>query len=643
MKKVNEEDYLDSLLKSMNNKVEESDDDKAERLLKEQIKEAVQKTHLQQDEMELEYSEPAVSEIKIENEDIITKNIDTLQEQASPESEEKVAAEDLAAVSDTENNTTSENDMNESTPIQLGEEYSHLFEPESSDFKISDIPDRDPEELSQSEIERLANMDLDDFLNENEAESVSVSSLLGSGETPNKQDTNNVENIIPTATSPVKDILDDPATNEMSVTGTSVTETSGTRTSGTGTSATGIDGTATDMVTGAANLAGDALGALGGLAQEISTESAAVAAAAASLGEAVNPKDKKKEKKAKKPKKSKDNKDTSDKDPKNKKAGKKFNLLEFIKNIFFEEIESPEKISDKELVEPKDENERVLRELYGDTTDTEYDDESVPEEKSKKGFFSKKGKKTKNVEESSEEDEDDAEYELERQNNKKAKKEKKAADKAKKKEAAEAKKAKKPPKPKKEPKPKKPKKPKKPTRPQDMIKIKPGSLILFIMFVSGIVIFVQISNTAFQYQNSVSKANFYYQSGNYEKSYQYLQGVELKEADKHLYEQVITIMYLQKHYSSYEHYVELGMGVEALDSLIKGVSRYYEFNNKAKELGVSEQYDAIRVELVDALKTTFAISEAKAISYAALADEDFVQYYYTLESYGGMIKNDSNN
>ena len=68
LKKVNEEDYLDSLLKSMTNKVEESDDDKAERLLKEQIKEAVQKTHLQQDEMELEYSEPAVSEIKIENE-----------------------------------------------------------------------------------------------------------------------------------------------------------------------------------------------------------------------------------------------------------------------------------------------------------------------------------------------------------------------------------------------------------------------------------------------------------------------------------------------------------------------------------------------------------------------------------------------
>lgn len=661
MKKYNEEDYLDSLLKSVNNKEEESDDDKEERLLKEEIKEAVEKTNLKSEKEIIEYdnlddsndsndSNNSEASDQVDGDENSNESDDLEKDDIHNEDKDNTGS--LTNTDSTGTGPTGAFVESQDIANELGDEYNHLFEPESDNFKISDIPDRDPEELTDSEIERLANMDLDEFLKGIEDDDTSVNSLLGAGsnisstnienekdnlrhqvESQHNAEASATRNTVKSdGVANVEDEVDLLNTDGIASLEKTVSEIAGMTGDVGGLSSIAVDATSN-------------IGMAGSVVGGVISESVAVAAAAAeAMGSVDSKKEKKKtkkEKKAPKDKKIKKGKNGNDSnvDGENPKTGKKFSILKFIRDIFFEEIEEPR--TDKPTInssEPKDENERVLRELYGNTEDGEIDESQIVAA-SKKGFFSKKGGKSPSdeVEESLDEEE------LELQNKKNAKKEKKAAAKAKKAEEKQAKKDKKPPKVKKAPKPKKEKKPKPKTRRQDMIKIKPGALILLIMFVSGTVIFVQISNTAFQYQNVINKANEYFQKENYQKAFDYLEGVELKENDKALYEQIVTIMYVQKQYDSYENYMELGMGVEALDSLVKGISRYYEFHEKAKELGVENQLEDSRAHMIEALKNTFAISEAKAISYAALAEEDFVQYYYTLESYGGMINNDSDN
>lgn len=583
MKDFNEEDYLDSLLKKMDGKVEESDDDKQERLLKEQIKEAVEKTNSMTGEDMIQYEEPENSS---ELEDHALDPDDKMESSGIKAAETEKQAETKTV---TETVTKAE-------PEKQAEKIE--FEPEEDEevtdsTGMSDIS-KSIDDLSQEEIERLANLDLDEFLKEVGGESsqedagiLDFAEAFGSTKAESSEDSQQAA---------------EAAAVMFAASGAAIEN-----------AADALAGT-----TGAIGLAG-----------------AAVASSIAGMAESDSQPEGKGKKNKKDKKDKKNNKNTNK---------KKFNILKFIRNIFFEEIEIPDESEKSTLANSRDDNGSVLGDVYNERGENE----ATEEQPKKRGLFSKAGKKTKGAEEKEtfdEDEEEDEAYELEQKQRKKEAKEKKAAEKAKKAEEAKAKKAEKPKKAKKPPKPKKEKKPKPPVRRQDLIKIRPVPMIFFIMFIAGIVLLVQIGNTAFYYQNSIKEAEFNYELGNYEEAYSYLHGMkdELKESDMELYNQTETIMFIQKQYNSYENYMKMGMGLEAVDSLIKGIARYQQFyHSKAQEYGVQEQYDDIKAKIVEALQKTFAMSENKAISYASLAEEDFVQYYYTIESYGGMI-DDRNN
>lgn len=473
---------------------------------------------------------------------------------------------------------------NDTVLNELSEEYNDIFEPEDNNFKISDIPDREPLELSQRELDRLEHMDAD-----------TISS-----------------NVI--SDNPLVETLSSKRQEMLSESEQSVTEES------------------------ASNF----------LNKEISNE---VTSEVALTNENM---------------KKKNTKEKRDKKDKPIKAKKNFSLGKFIRNIFFEEIITEDKAVvdsinkvkengnlllhesdnsiENETNEPKDENERVIQELFGNVEAGTDDVANIQSEKQvKKGFIARIKekiaiKKAKSAElDKAFEEAEEKEIELNKIA-KEAKKAKKAAAQNKKTETKNAK-ASKPKKQKKEKvkKPKKEKKPKEPTKPEDLLKIKPVSLLFLILFVSGVVILVQIGISSFYYTNDINKAKRYYELGNYEKAYEALHGTELKASDEHLYDQICTIMYVRKQYISYQNYVKLGMGVDALDSLVMGIQSYYDNYPTAKDLGVSEQLDAAKAEIVQGLKTSFSMSEEKAIGYSALSKENFTQYYMTLESYGGMV------
>lgn len=364
-----------------------------------------------------------------------------------------------------------------------------------------------------------------------------------------------------------------------------------------------------------------------------------------------------------------DNKEADNKEPEKKESvqvdeskikpekPKKDSFFKKIKKVFFDSLEdespkeeaadngngentsSEDKSADKPEAdngEPKDENEQIIEDVFGNK-DT-LDDSEAP----KKGFFARfkyrlAQMKAKRIEEEKAEEEAERLDNEEKQKNKELKKAAATEKKEKKKQAAEQKKAAKPKKVK-QSKPKKEKKPKEPPKPGDILKIKPLSLVMLVLFVAGVVVLISVLNSALYYNTNSSQAKTYYNNGEYDKAYSKLNGMKLNSNDKTLYEQASTIMYVKRQHDSYENYMSLNMKTEALDALIKGIDRYNTFRSTAQELGIDDKFKAEYQNIIDALQNTFKISEAQGISLADMSNSDFTNYYLKIKEYGKAVQ-----
>ena len=364
-----------------------------------------------------------------------------------------------------------------------------------------------------------------------------------------------------------------------------------------------------------------------------------------------------------------DNKEADNKEPEKKESvqvdeskikpekPKKDSFFKKIKKVFFDSLEdespkeeaadngngentsSEDKSADKPEAdngEPKDENEQIIEDVFGNK-DT-LDDSEAP----KKGFFARfkyrlAQMKAKRIEEEKAEEEAERLDNEEKQKNKELKKAAATEKKEKKKQAAEQKKAAKPKKVK-QAKHKKEKKPKEPPKPGDILKIKPLSLVMLVLFVAGVVVLISVLNSALYYNTNSSQAKTYYNNGEYDKAYSKLNGMKLNSNDKTLYEQASTIMYVKRQYDSYENYMSLNMKTEALDALIKGIDRYNTFRSTAQELGIDDKFKAEYQNIIDALQNTFKISEAQGISLADMSNSDFTNYYLKIKEYGKAVQ-----
>lgn len=364
---------------------------------------------------------------------------------------------------------------------------------------------------------------------------------------------------------------------------------------------------------------------------------------------------------------------------KNKKSGKK-GVFSVLKSVFFEDLDgqAPEEVAkvmengesdgdaktvkghgavsersgdtDRRLEtvdtddsddKPVDENEQLLREMYGDK---EMLDENIAP---KKGFIAKLKYrfaqfKKKNAEEERLEEEAEEQDTLERQ---KKREEKQAASLVKKENAQKEKASKAAQKQKekaqkqsaKAQKQKKVKKPKPEPKPGDILKIRPKSVVLFVMFVAGVVVLICMLSSTIHYSNAVAQARINLENGNYDKVYEALSGMKLNKNDETLYRQACLVTSVTSKYESYENYMKMNMKTEAINALVEGLERYDTYYNEANELGVGTQMTEARSRIIDAFRDTFKISEAEAVSLVVMSNDNFTQYYKKIEAYGKAV------
>ena len=346
-----------------------------------------------------------------------------------------------------------------------------------------------------------------------------------------------------------------------------------------------------------------------------------------------------------------------------KKKKDKKGIFSVIKDIFFESIEDDLNeanvaTGDGELLEKavdnaitaktntvddgkeQDENEKLIDEVFHGKANL--DQPEAP----KKGLIAKikyryQQFKIRQEKEGKLEEEQE---QIENQQKAEAKEAKKAQAEEKKKQAAAKKEEKKKQaKQAKDKKPKKEKKPKKvkvkePPKPGDILKIKPKSIILFILLIAGIIMLIQVFGYSINYNSKVNAAKDYFINGEYEKAYNSLSGMNLSGNEETIYNQSKVVMYVQRQYESYLNYRKMNMNTEAINALIKGVDRYQTYRAEGKELGVDDKMKESYDKIINALKDTYKISETEAISLADMSNSDFVTYYYKIEAYGEAVK-----
>lgn len=318
-------------------------------------------------------------------------------------------------------------------------------------------------------------------------------------------------------------------------------------------------------------------------------------------------------------------------------------LFALIKRIFFEDTKKHQE-EEHEGEEPKDENEKLLQEMYGD----DIEDGELLEDKNRKGKgpFAKLAEnlRARHAKAAEEDRLEEEAIEAEAAEKKRKKEEKKQAAKAKKdaakndkadkaKKAKEKKSAK--PKKEKKAKPKKEKKPKAPVDPKDILKIKPLSVVMLLMFVAGFVIMVQLFSGLFDYSNNISRAKEFMQNGNYTSAYDIVHGMSLSKADSNIQNQLDAIMLVERQYESYENYRKLGMNVDALNALIKGLVQYNTYKEQGESLGVIEPMNQYRQAILEKLLSDYKIDEKLANDLVTLFGSDFTKYYRSIETYGG--------
>lgn len=170
---------------------------------------------------------------------------------------------------------------------------------------------------------------------------------------------------------------------------------------------------------------------------------------------------------------------------------------------------------------------------------------------------------------------------------------------------------------KKEPKPKKPKKvkPPKPAKkkePDEIIHISKGFIIFSISFIALIVIALNLGGKYNNYVAKTDAAVSYYLNQDYDAAYHELSGLSMHEDDQFFYDKIETIMYVQRHYTSYKNLYTLGNYDQALHTLLRGIKMYDKYKEQARELDCFDDLTIVLGWINAGLQDKFGITESQA-------------------------------
>ncbi|MBO5469777.1 MAG: hypothetical protein J6A03_08600 [Lachnospiraceae bacterium] len=153
---------------------------------------------------------------------------------------------------------------------------------------------------------------------------------------------------------------------------------------------------------------------------------------------------------------------------------------------------------------------------------------------------------------------------------------------------------------------------------------RPAVIFIFTLFLGGTFLFYLATNN-FNYTVAIQKATTYFENQKYHSAYDEIKGVDVKEKDKELKDRIYTVMYVERLYESYQNNLELGRQKKALDSLLRGVDKYYEYYEEAQQLGIVSDLDYSFAQIQNALQDNYGITVEQAVAMNQMESYEYVQ------------------
>lgn len=289
----------------------------------------------------------------------------------------------------------------------------------------------------------------------------------------------------------------------------------------------------------------------------------------------------------------------SSKNAKNKE--KKESFFSKMLNVLTEELDEPAKagsvVPEAGETGVTQENLNILEELSAE--DKKKAKQAKKEEKQKK----KAEKKGKNIPKKEEDAEEDGKS-SENQKGKKAKKPKKKREKK-----------------------EKPRKVEEITKPEKKLPRK-RVISTFALCFSILAAVLILQNVVFKTDN-LKEAKYAFDNGDYATCYANLESVERTEEEDELYQKSVIILSVQRKWDAYNNYLAMDNRIEALNSLLEGVTQYRSQEEVALEYGVHAQIAVIYQNILEALQG-FGLAQSDIDEI--LAYESKVTYTKRLDS-----------
>ncbi|MCQ2506705.1 MAG: hypothetical protein MJ113_05975 [Lachnospiraceae bacterium] len=147
--------------------------------------------------------------------------------------------------------------------------------------------------------------------------------------------------------------------------------------------------------------------------------------------------------------------------------------------------------------------------------------------------------------------------------------------------------------------------------------------VVVILCILGIAIVLSIFGSSIvTYNLSLRHANQSFERKEYNDAYDEICGLKIKSGDKELYDKVMTVMFINKQLNSYINYSYLGDEKKALDSLIKGLQKYDKYFDLARRIGIQDDVDYVRSEILKCLEEDFDLDETSAMILSRMSDKD---------------------
>lgn len=184
---------------------------------------------------------------------------------------------------------------------------------------------------------------------------------------------------------------------------------------------------------------------------------------------------------------------------------------------------------------------------------------------------------------------------------------------------------------------------KKPKEPDEIIPIPKVLLIFSFSFIVLLVICLIFGGNLKYYNEKMQRATTFYVNKDYEAAYGEISGLSIREKDQDFYNQVFTVMLVSHQYTAGKNLLTVGDYEQALHSYLKGIAMYDKYQNQARDLNCLDEMNGVLEQLNKELNDTFGLTESKARELNLLDNKEEYAYNVKVLAKKIMEKNQEEN